>query len=249
MPANSECGLAVAQIAAVAGNVTQNVTRHAEVATAAWRFGAEFILFPELSLTGYEPDLAADAAIAPDSPEIQPLVDVARQGITIVAGAPVRSPGEKPFLAAIVITPDHLEVYNKRFLHGEEYDVFCPGQDVVLTPVARQQVGMAICADIHEPQHDRDIAQAGATVYAAGVAIKQQSLPRAHEEMSRMAARHSFLTLMANYSAPSGGYDIQGGSGIWNSDGKCLQLAADAREQLLIATPAEDGWTAQRMDV
>ncbi|MCR9199184.1 MAG: carbon-nitrogen hydrolase family protein [Planctomycetaceae bacterium] len=248
MSTSGATGFAVAQIAAVAGNLTQNVARHVEVARAARQHGAGFVVFPELSLTGYEPDLARETAITPDSSVIQPLVDLARQGITIVAGAPIRSTTAKPFLAALIITPRDLQVYNKRFLHGEENDVFCPGSDVVLTPVATQQVGIAICADIHEPQHDQDIAQAGATVYAAGVAIKQQSLPRAHDEMSRLSARHGFVTLLANYSAPSGGYDIRGGSGIWNSRGECLQLAADSREQLLLATPGQNGWTAQRVD-
>lgn len=244
MSTSSATGLAVAQTAPFAGDLSRNVARHVEFATAAARHGAGLVVFPELSLTGYEPELAAELAMSLDSPALRPLIDTAAAGITIVAGAPIASATAQPFLAALIFTPHGRQIYRKRFLHGEENDVFSPGEDVVLTSAAAQRVGIAICADIHEPRHDQDIAGAGATVYAAGVAIKQQSLLRAHQEMSRMASRHSFVTLMANYCAPSGGYDIRGGSGIWNAQGRCLQLATEPREQLLIATENDDGWTA-----
>ena len=44
----------------------------------AAKHGVDFLLFPELSLTGYEPSLARELAQAPDAEILQPLRELAR---------------------------------------------------------------------------------------------------------------------------------------------------------------------------
>ncbi|MFW8696246.1 nitrilase-related carbon-nitrogen hydrolase, partial [Mesorhizobium japonicum] len=49
------------------------------------------LVFPELSLTGYEGQIAADLAIDPQDAVLQPLRDCARElGLTAVVGMPIR---------------------------------------------------------------------------------------------------------------------------------------------------------------
>ena len=69
--------------------------------------GAELVIFPELSLTGYEPDLAAELAVAADGSALQPLRDAARSGnLTVAAGCPIAAGQQKPWLSAVVFGPD-----------------------------------------------------------------------------------------------------------------------------------------------
>jgi hypothetical protein len=65
---------ALAQIAPRLGNVTANLERHREVIAEASAAGADLVVFPELSLTGYFlKDLVPDVALRIDSEEIQTL--------------------------------------------------------------------------------------------------------------------------------------------------------------------------------
>lgn len=58
--------IAAVQSNSIKGAISQNVHRHAELATAARERGADVVVFPELSLTGYEPRHAARLALDAD---------------------------------------------------------------------------------------------------------------------------------------------------------------------------------------
>ena len=64
---------AAAQCSAVAGDIAANVRRHLEFMDAAHGQGVDVLVFPELSLTGYEPALAAGLAQAADTDCVAPL--------------------------------------------------------------------------------------------------------------------------------------------------------------------------------
>jgi predicted amidohydrolase len=51
--------IAAAQVASVRGDIDRNIATHA-AAMAAAQAGISALAFPELSMTGYEPDLAAE---------------------------------------------------------------------------------------------------------------------------------------------------------------------------------------------
>jgi predicted amidohydrolase len=51
-----------AQPLAVGGDIDANVLEHSRLARAAAREGASVLVFPELSLTGYEPELGEELA-------------------------------------------------------------------------------------------------------------------------------------------------------------------------------------------
>ena len=54
--------IAVAQTKPVTGDIDSNIKNHITLATVAADNGADIIIFPELSLTGYEPSLAKQLA-------------------------------------------------------------------------------------------------------------------------------------------------------------------------------------------
>ena len=50
--------ICIAQTKPVKGNISSNIEAHIGFIERALTFGTEAIFFPELSLTGYEPELA-----------------------------------------------------------------------------------------------------------------------------------------------------------------------------------------------
>jgi predicted amidohydrolase len=75
----------------VPGDIPRNVARHLQFGHIAADRGVQLLVFPELSLTGYELTMARSKAIRPDSFELDPLRHLAVQAhMTVVAGACVK---------------------------------------------------------------------------------------------------------------------------------------------------------------
>lgn len=83
--------LAAAQSISIAGDVPANIQQHLLLMRAAAEHGVQLLVFPELSLTGYEPSLAGGLAIVPEDAVLMPLREMARElQLTAVVGMPIR---------------------------------------------------------------------------------------------------------------------------------------------------------------
>lgn len=88
--------IAAAQSVSMAGDLAANIARHMDFIELAALHGVELLVFPELSLTGYEGEVAAALAIDPQDAVLQPLRDLAHKlGITAVVGMPIRQEGTR----------------------------------------------------------------------------------------------------------------------------------------------------------
>lgn len=97
--------IAVAQNRPVAGDVEHNVARHLALAGVAASNGAELVVFPELSLTGYEPKRAAEMARLPDDAcfdELQALCNDNK--VSIGVGVPLKTAG-LPRISTLLFRP------------------------------------------------------------------------------------------------------------------------------------------------
>ena len=65
--------IATAQIGSARGDVSANLAAHADAVVAAVSCDVSVLVFSELSLTGYEPDLAASLAFAVDDARLDSL--------------------------------------------------------------------------------------------------------------------------------------------------------------------------------
>ncbi|MFT7641524.1 MAG: putative amidohydrolase [Pirellulaceae bacterium] len=204
---------------------------------------ADVAMFPELSLTGYEPTLASESAIDSNDDVLRPLIELAvRSGVTIVAGCPIRSAQSKPFIGAFIVRPDmQTETYRKRFLHPGEEEHFIPSNDTFVCSCSGRAVGIAICADINNPMHPADASKHNATVYAAGVAMTLRGIDEAEANLSNYAKQYRMLAVMANYASATGGHPMAGRSEIWNESGVIVAQAAGEGECIVLAENG-GGW-------
>jgi predicted amidohydrolase len=212
--------IAVAQPRCVAHHVAGNAVAHAEAVRAA---RARVVVFPELSLTGYELDAAP---VAPDDERLAPLVAAcAETGSLALAGAPV--PG--PHIGVLAVGGDGARVvYRKTHLYGAEADRFLPGEPAVLE-VDGVRLGLAVCRDTGLPEHAAATAALGMDGYVAGVVHADTEAGVHGERARRAAADHGVWVATAAFAGPTGsGFDrTSGRSGIWAADGTLLAEASD----------------------
>ena len=239
--------IAAAQSSSAKGDLDENVRRHCDLAVQASEHKADFIVFPELSLTGYEPSLAEDRAITSESDLLSPLRGLADElQVTIVAGCPIRSALSKPYIGAFILSPkQEVSVYRKRFLHPGEEEHFVASDDTVVCRCKERQVSIAICADINNPLHAESASDGNASIYAAGVAMTPRGIGEAETNMSSYAKKYQMATIMANYASEAGGFKMAGRSGMWGENGELVVQAPDNGEFLVLAEQSNNDWSGK----
>ena len=244
--------IAAAQSISVAGDLAANIFRHQHFMRVAAQHGVQLLVFPELSLTGYERGLAAELAIVPDADVLQPLRDVAREvGVISVVGMPIRLSDESPVLiGALVLGADgSLGVYSKQHLHPGEEVAFATGTGGPMLTIAGDTVALAVCADFSHASHAAAAAEQGADVYAAGVLITENGYAPDTALLQGYASTHSMMVLMANHGGATGGWESAGRSAIWASDGSLIAAASGAGNVLVIARRGSGAWNGAALDV
>jgi predicted amidohydrolase len=138
-----------------------------------------------------------------------------------------------------------LAVYTKQHLHPGEEVAFVAGQGGVALEWGDDRIALAVCADFSHASHPRQAAQAGATVYAAGVLISEGGYATDSALLQGYAAEHGLVVLMANHGGPSGGWACAGRSAIWAADGHVLVAAPGVGDALVIAHRDSGRWTGR----
>lgn len=256
MTTHHPCTIAAAQTASIANDVAANTATHLRAVQKAAAHGADVVVFPELSFTGYEFDKAAELAFRSDDPRLTPLREAAvRHTMTILAGGPLHpscitpttaaTGVARPYLGCLLARSDgSLHTYAKIHVHTGEDAVFAPGTQHMVLPAAGETVGVAICADTCNATHPARCAQMGASVYAAGVLISKQGYAADAALFAEYAAQHGMVTLMANHCGPTGGWEPAGKSCIWLPDGQ-HRHAPEHEQALVLGRREPHGWTLQ----
>ncbi len=239
--------LAAAQSSSVAGALAANVAHHCQFIEAARAAAVDVLVFPELSLSGYELALLAGCVLDPGNAVLAPIREAALlAGLTVVVGAPISSGQAFPHIGAIAFCPDgRAVVYGKRLLHpGEERFVLPSSTPICGLPLGDDVAALAICAEITHPEHAQGAAALGASMYLAGVLITEAGYAADAECMRHYAEHHGFAALMANHAGPSGGYVSAGRSAIWAPGGELLAEAGKGH-QLVMASKSTRGWQGE----
>jgi predicted amidohydrolase len=222
--------VAVAQVSPEPGDVAANARAAAALLPAAAESGAKLLMFPELSLVGYDLDLFDDPAtwVTKDDPRLDVVRDAVQdRGVTAVVGAAYREADGKAWIASLALCPDGgIRVHGKQNLHGRERDLFQPGGRGQLLDIDGWQVALAICYDAGVPAHAEDAARRGADVYAGSVLYTLAETRRLDIHFAARAMDHRMFAVAANYAGTGPGWASCGGSGAWHPDGTRLTQAA-----------------------
>lgn len=152
-----------------AADTSEAMLRLDQAAAKARAGGADMLICPEMSLTGYGigPTRVAALAESPNGPLAQAVGQVAQvHGLAIVYGYPERNGSSPPFNAVQAMGPggDPLAHYRKTHLFGETDRVqFSTGdQPPAVFPWRGWRLGLLICYDVEFPETMRLLALQGA---------------------------------------------------------------------------------------
>jgi predicted amidohydrolase len=243
--------------------VSANLAQHGELARLAAREGAEVVVFPELSLTGYELELGPALAFSAEDTRLEPLIAVARAAsLTLIAGAPLRL-ASGLHIGAFIIAPDGtLTLHTKRHLgafdpEAADGGTLPPAEDTIFTPgplcplltLSSYTALVAICAESMQPWVMKQARARGAQAYLTS----HFSLPRDRDAridgFARFAAHASMPVVFANYGGPSAGLEASGGSAILSERGELVCQLPARGEGLAIAREDESGWHAHTVSL
>lgn len=241
--------IAAAQSTSVAGDIAANVQMHTRFITTAHQSGVELLVFPELSLSGYELALLRDCLLQPDDPRLAPIRALVQQtGMTVVLGAPfLQDQQAAPCIAAFTFFPDgSSSVYAKQHLHASEERYASPGRAGCQRHTLRDEsYALAICADTSHADHAQAAADSGASLYLASVLVSEGGYAADAARLAQVARQLNMGVLMANHGGPSGSYVSAGQSAFWAPGGQQAMRTPSTGHFLLVAEKHADDWRGE----
>ena len=234
--------VAAAQIACALGDIDANVAKMRDFSARAKAEGAELIVFPEASDTGYSMPVIRDHAKPWTEGAVPALQEMAKEfSLTIVAGVSERA-DEVVYNSQVFIDPTGKIAASYRKTHlfvlppNDESSCYTPGGKFVSVPFAGFNFGLSICYDLRFPE----VARALTLEHDANVLLVSSAwpLPRvAHLRalaIARAIENQSYLVL-ANRAGVDAGVTCCGTSAIIDPSGVVLASASGDREELLTA--------------
>jgi len=198
---------------------------------------ARVVVFPELSLTGYELDAAL---VEPGDAALDPVAAAcAAAGSTALVGAPIPGPGGRAYIAMLEVSPGGVSVlYRKQWIGGDEAVRFSPGEEPTVFEVDGWRLGVGICRDTGVAEHVARMAGLDIDAYLAGLVHRSDELEEQERRAVSIAGRCRAYVALASFAGPTGGgyHHTAGSSGIWSPAGDVLAQAGTMPGDLARAT-------------
>ncbi|GAB5527338.1 MAG: carbon-nitrogen hydrolase family protein [Roseivirga sp.] len=225
----------LAQISSAAGDIDTNIAKHRELTEAAISHGADLIVFPELSICGYEPAIAVARAVEKNDSRFDVFQQLSNaHQLTISIGIPLKQ-GNGVAIAMLIFQPDApRQVYAKKYLHEDEEPWFVSGHSTLTALGAEKEIALAICYEISVAKHSEEACQGQTSIYLSSVAKTASGVLKASERLSDLAKEHSIITMMSNCIGLCEGQEGGGKSAVWNSQGGLIGQLTAQKEGLMM---------------
>lgn len=227
--------ICAAQIQPVAGNIPVNIEKHVACILQAVAHGAAVIIFPELSITGYEPGLAAALASNRDDMRLDIFQQISdTKQCTICVGMPIRS-ATGIHIGMVLFQPgQQRQTYAKQQLHADELPYFVAGNTEMMFTVNNTAIAPAICYESLLPEHAAKAVALGAQLYAASVAKSATGVAKAYRHYPAIAKQYGICVVMSNSIGPCDNFIAAGQTATWNKDGELAGCLHASEEGLVL---------------
>lgn len=237
--------VALAQISCKVGDKKHNINIMKKNIKQAKEKGANIVIFPELSLTGYlNRDIAYELAEPIPGPSIHSMEEIAKkESIYIVFGMPEQSEKAHAVLynTAVFLGPDGIiGKYRKMHLptHSvfEEKRYFRLGYEAPVFETEIGKMGLTICYDIFFPEIFRLLRLKGSQLIiciSASPAVRSRFF---EVFTAARALENTVFLAYVNLVGVENGLQFWGGSRIIAPDGSILTKARYDEEDLVIGT-------------
>jgi predicted amidohydrolase len=240
--------LALAQINTRLGDVQANLEKHLEIIRGARDGGADLLVFPELSLTGYVlQDLAATVShrAGPEDPVFQPLLEASR-GLDLMVGYVDEDRRHRFYISSAYLSGGetvhvHHKVYLPTYGLFDEGRFFAWGDHVRAFDTRFGRLGMLICEDFWHASPPYLLWLDGADLFLFQSASPGRGLNEEPQLESARWVEHinrayaSLFTVFvahANRVGYEDGLNFWGGSTLYDPNGDLLKKGSYHEEAL-----------------
>jgi predicted amidohydrolase len=195
---------------------------------------SDLIIFPELSLSGYNLQQAQQYALSKNDDSLKVFIDFSdRHHITIIPGLPLKT-GSKPHIGMIIFQPYQNPVtYSKQMLDADELPFFSSGKKQLFLSVGMKKMAPAICYESLQESHISYVRKNGAQFYLASTAIPLKSIEKACKTYRFHSEKYQIPILMVNGIGSTPDFICGGRSAVWNH-GKLIDQLSEDQEAMLI---------------
>jgi predicted amidohydrolase len=227
--------ICISQTKPITGDVSANIEAHIKFIELALTLNAEAIFFPELSLTGYEPELAKKLATNHDDNRLDIFQEISdKNNIIIGLGLPTET-GTNIRISMVIFEPNKpRQTYSKQQLHSDEFPYFENGVGQVIINTNDKNIAPAICYESLLPTHSENAFKLGANVYLASVAKPANGVKKAFDHYPKIAKQYAMPVLMSNCVGFCDNFLSVGNSLVWTKEGKLVGQLDDKTEGILI---------------
>ena len=227
--------ICLAQTKSDKGKIDRNIENHKKWIEIAVSEKVDLIVFPELSLTGYEPELAEELATDQHDSRLDEFQRICDQSkIAIGVGLPTKTESGI-LISMIVFQPDRpRRTYSKQILHSDEKPYFVEGREQVILTIKDMKIALAICFESLRPEHSEYANGLGAELYLASVAKSQDGIEKANEHFPKIADKYLMPVLMANCVGFCDTFQSKGQSSVWDENGILVGQLDSQNEGVII---------------
>lgn len=228
-------------------DILENLNDHYKLIQLAADNGAQLIVFPELSLTGYQREEAVNLFFDANDSRLDRLKELAAdKNMIIIVGAPIKQ-NSFLYIGSFIVFPDKsILIYTKQFLHTGEEDYFVSSFDYnPQIKLEDENISLAICADIENPLHAENASKSKSTLYIASIFYTPKGISEAHTLLSEYAKKYSMAILMSNYGGSSWEMESGGQSAFWSNTGEMIAKFNGIGEGLIIMKKETNFWTGK----
>ena len=228
-------------------DIKSNLIDHYNLINIASENQVDLIVFPEMSITGYERENALGMAFTEDDLRLEELRQLsAKKQMILVVGAPILI-NDDLYIGTFIIKPDYsISIYTKQYLHLGEEAFFKSSFDY--NPTIRlnnELISFSICSDIDNPLHPKTASKIGTTIYVSSIFFTHSGIPDAYKKLSDYANRYKMNILMSNFCGQSWGIDAGGQSGFWDEHGKLIACLNNTDAGLLVVKNVNNTWVGK----
>ena len=249
MNRDGQLTVALAQMDPALGDRDRNLQRHRDWIQQAKKAGAELLVFPELSLTGYFlKDLVPESALQLDHPMIRELAGLSAD-LDLVVGAVIEDPDHRYFNASLYFSHGelshmHRKVYLPTYGMFDEQRYFAAGDRFRSFKTEFGRAGMLVCEDIWHLSSAYILSLEGVDLIicasaSPGRGITTDERLGTAESYGLVCRTYAqFLTtffLYCNRVGYEDGANFWGGSMVIGPNGDILAQEEDADEALVVS--------------
>ena len=229
--------VALAQSDPVLGEVEENTRRSREALRRARSEGADLLVLPELTLTGYSLGrVSDDVSRSPDDPEIMQLAEEAH-GLACVVGfaeaGRVHTYNSAAYLERGVVRHVHRKLYLPTYDVWEERKHFTPGNAMRSFDTDIGRLAVLICSDAWQPALAVLAVQDGARVLIvpANSTSRRPEIEAEWRDVNRFYARMlETYVVFVNRVGAEGDLSFWGGSHVYDPWGELVAEAPVGEE-------------------